>query len=67
MSAAECPNCDLLINLGSKPFMGKLFVCPTCRTESEIVWLDPPELDIPWDYSVEEEEYDYDDDPYQDY
>ncbi len=48
--SALCPNCEGQVNLGRKPGFGARINCPTCETELEIVWLDPPELDFPWEY-----------------
>jgi len=45
--------------------MGKRVVCPVCRAELEIVWLDPIELD--WPYDDDEDEYDeYEDSDFDD-
>jgi len=45
--------------------MGKRVVCPVCHTELEVVWLDPVELD--WPYDDDEDDYDeYEDSDYDD-
>jgi len=59
MKKAECPSCGSTINLGSNTRMGQHLKCPVCRTELEVTWLDPLELD--WLYDDEEEEEEYDD------
>jgi len=42
--------------------MGSQVTCPECDAELEVVWLDPIELDWPFD----DEDYDDDDDYYYD-
>jgi lysine biosynthesis protein LysW len=65
MTKADCPSCEAKVNVGSSPKMGKRVVCPVCHTELEIVWLDPVELD--WPYDDDEDEYDeYEDSDYDD-
>ncbi|HSF81757.1 MAG TPA: hypothetical protein VLA49_11015 [Anaerolineales bacterium] len=63
MKKAECPSCGYLINMGSNTKMGQRLKCPSCRTELEVTWLDPLELD--WIYDDDDEDYedeeDYDD------
>jgi lysine biosynthesis protein LysW len=59
---ADCPSCDAQVNVGSKPRMGQFITCPNCRTKLEITWLDPVELDWPYD----EDDYDDFDDDYDD-
>ncbi len=60
MAQATCPSCGEDINISSKPKMGQKVICPECGNELEIVWLDPIELDWPYD------EDDYDDDDMDD-
>lgn len=56
MSAAKCPSCGKMIELGRKPRMGQKLRCFDCDERLEVVWLEPLELDWP------EEEYEtYDD------
>ncbi len=45
---AECPNCEELVRLGSKPRIGQRVVCPYCGEPLRVINLDPPELD--WDF-----------------
>jgi lysine biosynthesis protein LysW len=59
MNKADCPSCGGKINVGPKPRMGQHFVCQSCKTELEVTWLDPVELD--WLYG-DEDEYEYEDD-----
>jgi lysine biosynthesis protein LysW len=49
MQFAKCPSCGSDINVGSQSRMGQMFTCPACGEVSEIVWLDPVELDWPLD------------------
>ena len=49
MVKADCPACDAKVHLGVKPKMGQRVVCPSCDTEIEVVWLEPVELDWPYD------------------
>jgi lysine biosynthesis protein LysW len=62
MVKAECPACNANVNLGSKPKMGQHVKCNSCNTELEVVWLDPVELDWPYDEDEDDEFDDYDDD-----
>ena len=55
---AECTSCEKMIDVGSKPNLGKLVICPNCDAHLEVVWLDPVELD----WSTEEDDYEDDDD-----
>jgi lysine biosynthesis protein LysW len=59
MVKAECPACNTNVNLGGKPKMGQRLKCNSCGTELEVVWLDPVELDWPYD---DDDFDDYDDD-----
>lgn len=71
MELADCPNCGFVIRFKTIPEMGDLVTCPKCNTELEVVWLDPIELDWPFEDDDEdfeddyEEEY-YDEDEYED-
>lgn len=57
MVMADCPACNAKINLGYKPKLGQRAVCSACDTELEVVWLEPVELDWPYD-EYEDDEYD---------
>ena len=64
---AECPACSAMVSTGPKPRMGQRLKCGNCGTELEVVWLDPVELDWPYDEEEEfEEDYEEasDDEPY---
>jgi alpha-aminoadipate carrier protein LysW len=62
MAKAECPACSARINLGSNPRIGQRVKCASCYAELEVVWLDPIELDWPYD---EDEYEDYDESYYE--
>jgi alpha-aminoadipate carrier protein LysW len=61
MAKADCPACGANINIGPKPRMGQRIKCTTCSTELEVVWLEPIELDWPYDED-DEDEFDEEDD-----
>ena len=64
MSVAECPSCSSLVDVAARAKLGDRVVCKACNTELEVVWLDPIELDWPYDDEsyYEDEEYAYYDD-----
>lgn len=57
-NTAYCPECDAQINVGRNPTEGQVVVCPRCRTELEIISLDPVELDWVLDDSDDNEDDD---------
>ncbi len=57
--ATECPSCDYKITIGGRPRIGQRVTCPACRAELQVIWLDPLELDFPFD---DEDEFDEDED-----
>jgi lysine biosynthesis protein LysW len=66
MAHSTCPSCDARVDIGPDPKMGQRLKCHFCKTELEVVWLDPVELD--WPIEFEEDEIDYDDEyRYEDY
>ena len=58
MEAAECISCGAEITFREDPKMGDLVKCRKCDAELEVVWLDPIELDWPFedDYYYEDED-----------
>lgn len=67
MVKAECPACGSKIEVGAKPRLGQKVLCSDCDAELEVVWLDPVELDWPYDEDddygdYDDEDFDYDDD-----
>lgn len=60
MNFAECISCGSEIKITGQPKMGMQVTCPDCDAGLEVVWLDPLELDWPFD----EEDYVDDDDDY---
>lgn len=61
---AECPSCESYISL-SKPRLGQKVVCPVCKEQFEIVWLNPLELDWPLDDPDPYKEYEYPEENYR--
>lgn len=59
MVNAECPSCGTHINLTLSPKMGQQVVCSSCKAELEVVWLEPVQLD--WPYDIDDLEDDWDD------
>ena len=68
MQIASCPFCEASVKVSGAPKMGQRVVCHSCKTELEVVWLNPLELDWPMDeYDGEEElEYEYEFDDFED-
>jgi lysine biosynthesis protein LysW len=64
MTFIECISCGTEIQFSNQPSIGDLVTCSECKSELEIVWLDPLELDWPFD---EEDYYDNDDYDSDDY
>ena len=63
----ECISCGAEIKIPGTPKMGLLVTCKSCDAELEVVWLDPLELDWPFDEDdYEEDDYYYEEDEYQD-
>lgn len=62
MNKADCPSCGGSVNVGPKPRMGQHFVCTSCKTELEVTWLEPIELDFLVDDDFDDDEEEYDDD-----
>ena len=56
----ECPSCDHKITITGQPRVGQRLTCPSCRAELEVIWLDPVEVDFPFD--DDDDDYDGDDD-----
>ena len=56
MSKAWCLSCDGEMDLGPKPKVSQLYTCQRCKSEFELVWLNPIELDSidPTDYLFED-------------
>lgn len=64
MAVSTCPSCEAKVELGAHPRLGQRVICGFCNTELEVAWLDPVELDWPFD---EEDDVDYDDESSYDY
>ena len=67
MTLVECISCGAEIKISTQPKMGALVTCSDCEAELEVVWLDPIELDWPYeegDYADDDDEYYYDNEDY---
>jgi alpha-aminoadipate carrier protein LysW len=60
MISADCISCGAEIKISAQLRMGLPVTCPDCDAELEVVWLDPVELDWPFD----EEDYEDDEEYY---
>ncbi len=65
MEIVNCIACEAELTIKHPINIGTQVKCPQCKAEFEVVWLDPLEIDWPFDddYEDEEEEeyyYDYD-------
>jgi lysine biosynthesis protein LysW len=54
----ECPSCEVPVKVENNVKLGETVICPACKANLEVVWLDPVELDVFYD--------DFDDDDYSD-
>ncbi len=54
---AECPSCSASVKITPGVKMGEIIKCGVCKTDLEIIWLDPVELDFVYD----PEDVDFDD------
>jgi len=67
MNSAECISCGNEVAFQVTPQMGMLVKCSKCDAQLEVVWLDPMEVDWPFDDDYgddddDEDEYYYEDD-----
>jgi alpha-aminoadipate carrier protein LysW len=61
----DCPSCGSSVKVQTNVKLGEIFVCDSCSTDLEVVWLDPIELDVvyePDDDDFFDDDYDYDED-----
>jgi lysine biosynthesis protein LysW len=62
MSIIECISCGNNLKFRIEPKMGSLVTCQSCDAQLEVVWLDPIEVDWPYDDEDFDDDYvDYDD------
>lgn len=61
---ASCPSCGSNLSVGTTPRMGQRFSCTACGGVSEVVWLNPVELDWPLDEDDGHDAYDDYEDEY---
>jgi len=60
MKKVECISCGINIEIQDNlAVLGNMITCPHCDAELEIVWLDPLELDWPYEDDDDEDEDDY--------
>ncbi len=72
MATAICPSCDKTVTLTGNPKIGQKLTCPSCKTELEVVEVNPVELDWAYEYDDDwdddeewdDEEWDDDDQEY---
>ncbi len=62
MVKADCPSCGTKIQLILKPKLGQKLTCKQCNADLEVVWLDPLELDFPFESDEDDEAEDADED-----
>lgn len=44
VTTTQCPECSEAVPIAESAVVSELLSCPSCKTELEIVALDPPEL-----------------------
>ena len=49
MITAQCPECQIEVDVGENPVIGQRVCCPVCAIELEVTWLYPISLDYPED------------------
>ncbi len=52
-----CPDCEEPIWLGSSPHVGQPVTCTNCKTELEVISIDPIEVDIAMPISLKKNRY----------
>lgn len=62
MDTGECISCGHQIPIKGEVKMGMMITCSRCKAELEVVWLDPIELDWPFEDYDEDDDDDYYDD-----
>ena len=58
---AECPSCGASVKVTSSVKLGEIIKCTLCKTDLEVIWLDPLELDLVYEPDEELDDFDYDD------
>jgi alpha-aminoadipate/glutamate carrier protein LysW len=43
-TTTQCPDCGESVPVAATAFVSELLKCPSCKTELEVVALEPPEL-----------------------
>lgn len=62
MQESVCLDCEGPLSIPTDLHVGESLVCPRCKTELEIVNLDPPKFDWPHDSTYDNWDDDYEDD-----
>lgn len=44
VTTTQCPECGEAVPIAPEAFVSELLTCPSCKTELEVVALEPPEL-----------------------
>jgi alpha-aminoadipate carrier protein LysW len=44
VTTTQCPNCDEAVPVAATAFVSELLKCPSCKTELEVVAVEPAEL-----------------------
>jgi len=56
MPAADCPSCGTQVTLSNNIRIGQHIMCGKCREVLEIIWLEPVELDWPFEADEDDDE-----------
>jgi uncharacterized paraquat-inducible protein A len=56
MNVATCPLCDANIPIPRNLLVGSMLFCPRCDCLLQIVSLEPPEVDFPFDLTTSADE-----------
>ncbi len=59
---AECPSCGASVKVTNQVKMGEIIKCTLCKTDLEVIWLDPLELDLIYEPDEEgSDDFDFED------
>ncbi|MBC8509168.1 MAG: hypothetical protein ISR58_19890 [Anaerolineales bacterium] len=69
--SVECPSCSVPVKVAASAKLGQTVSCTACKSNLEVVWLAPIELDILFDDDDEDTDdglyEDVSENPYEDY
>ena len=57
IAAIVCLDCEQQIHLGYQPVVGQILLCPHCKSELEIICMNPLELDFYYEDEEEDENW----------